>query len=52
MERIWKEKAVGQFKVLSRHSPGETEEYNENPQSAGFRAKFWAQDLPSTKQEI
>jgi hypothetical protein len=33
LERIWKEAVLAQFKVLSRHLPGSTEENHKEPQS-------------------
>jgi hypothetical protein len=31
LERIWKDAAVAEFEILSRHLPGGTEENHENP---------------------
>jgi hypothetical protein len=50
LERMWKEAVVAYFKVLSRHSPGGTEE-NTKTLSQDSLAELGAGYLPNTKQE-
>jgi hypothetical protein len=46
LERTSQEAVVASFKVLSRHSPGGTEENHKNIKTAGFRVEIWTRGLP------
>jgi hypothetical protein len=48
---FWMKQSWPNFKVLSRHSSGETEENHESSvRIGGLQATIWTWNLPNTKQ--